>query len=163
MCLACRLRPKGEKFLQDCQEGVSGPSALQKLESSKIMKSKKKRKMGFDASPITTQQRKLAHIGSVFIVPDSVFNKDSPSDKPRRAVLVSKAGGNIYLAPIRRVSGDRFPLSNFDGEREINLGKTKMVKRESVFSKKSFPGNQRRLSDKEREETAEDDYGEKTL
>lgn len=104
------------------------------------MKSKKKRKMGFDASPITTQQRKLAHIGSVFIVPDSVFNKDSPSDKPRRAVLVSKAGGNIYLAPIRRVSGDRFPLSNFDGEREINLGKTRMVKRESVFSKNHFSG-----------------------
>lgn len=102
---------------------------------------KRKQKKGFKASPITVKQRKYSHIGSVFIVPDHIFNPSSPERmKPRRAVLVSKAGGNIYLAPVRRISNQRIALSNFDGSREIVLEKTKMVPRDKVFSKKHFPG-----------------------
>lgn len=77
--------------------------------------------------------------GEVFITKANAFGDPTPnSNKTRRVVAIRASKSGMTLVPVRRTGPILF-LSNFDGDRLINVNSAKKIGFDSVYEKSKFP------------------------
>lgn len=77
--------------------------------------------------------------GEVFVTKAKEFGDPTPnSNKTRRVVAIKASKTGMTLVPVRKTGALLF-LSNFDGDRLINVNSGKKIHFDSIYEKSKFP------------------------
>ena len=99
------------------------------------LSSKKKKLWAQQRKNTLLNEKREMNLGDIYVVDDKFMG--NPQKKPRLVVIAKANGNRVDVIPVKK-DNKIMSLSNFDGERALNMNAAKSISKDYLYEKRGF-------------------------